>query len=477
MYMRYKIEQAELLIRQTPPDRSSFAIGAGKPSKRRPRAILLVRLVLSNDQGETAWGVSGDRPSFGWLDKRPDFGPDEKLERLFNLVRGARDIYLSKSFVSPQQHWFNCHQEIVRLGAEQNHETLSSTFASALMERAMLDAFCRLQGVSMFEALKTQLLDPDFALLDPSLKGIKFRSLLPAQPRTNFFIRHTVGLSDPLLDSDISKDERINDGEPESLEEYAQRDGLRYFKVKISGEPQRDLDRLEKIWSVLVKVNMPVVTLDGNESYTDIDAFSQFVELLEKRLLGLYQHIAFIEQPLTRQLTMDRGTASVIRKISQDKPLVIDEADAELDSFARAQQVGYEGVSHKNCKGFFKSLLNRVRCHVTTEGRAFQSAEDLSLMPLVPLHQDFAALGILGISHCERNGHHYGLGLSHLTAQEQHLALEHHQELYVRRGDQVFLNIQGGEVNCDSLQTTGFGVSFEPEWDALVPLNDYQVKW
>ena len=475
--MRYKIEQADLFIRETPPDRQSFAIGAGKPSKRRPRAILLVRLLLSNDRGEKVWGVSGDRPSFGWLDKRPDFGPEAKLQRLFELVRRARDVYLEESFESPERHWLSCHREILRIGAAQGHEDLSSTFASALMERAMLDAFCRMHGRSMFEALKQGLLAPDFVELDPLLKGVDFRSLLPHRPRTNFYIRHTVGLSDPLVDTDISEEERINDGEPESLEAYARRDGLRYFKVKISGDPARDLERLERIWNVLVRVDMPVVTLDGNESYTDIDAFARFVELLEERLLGLYQHIAFIEQPLTRQLTMDKQTSSVIKMISQEKRLVIDEADAELDSFARARQVGYLGVSHKNCKGFFKSLLNRMRCHLAADQGAFQSAEDLSLMPLVPIHQDFAALGILGISHCERNGHHYGLGLSHLTEQEQFRALEDHNDLYVRRGDHVFLDIVEGQIQCGSLQCPGFGVLFEPEWEALVPLDDYQVKW
>ena len=475
--MRYKIERADLLIRETPPDRQSFAIGSGKPAKRRPRAILLVRLFLSDDRARTAWGVAGDRPSFGWLDKRPEFGPDEKLERLFELVRGARDIYLNEAFDSPEIHWLKCHEEIVRLGTEHDHEVLSSSFASALMERALLDAFCRLHGLSIFDALKQNLLKPDFAKIDPSLQGMQLHRLLPQQPRIDFYIRHTVGLSDPLLDSEIAPGDRIEDGEPESLEAYVKRDGLQYFKVKISGDPDRDLERLERIWGVLVKANMPVVTLDGNESYTDMDAFARFVELLERRILGLYQHIAFIEQPLTRQLTMDSETAAVIKQISQYKPLVIDEADADLNSFARAQEVGYQGVSHKNCKGFFKSLLNWLRCRVAQELGAFQSAEDLSLMPLAPLHQDFAALGVLGITHCERNGHHYGLGLSHLSPNEQQLALEHHGDLYVRRGEHVFLNIRHGQVHCASVQCPGFGIRFEPEWDRLTSLDEWHVLW
>lgn len=475
--MKYKIEQIDLLIRETPPDRQLFAIGSGQPSKRRPRAILLARLLLSDDRGRSTWGVSGDRPSFGWLDKRPQFAPEEKLERLFELVRGARDIYLGGSFDSPFRCWQECHLEVVRLGAEQNHETLSSAYASALMERALLDAFCRLEGVSVFDALKHGLVKPDFAELDPSVRGIEFAELLPSRPRTSFFIRHTVGLSDPLRDRDIATQDRVGDGEPESLQAYAIRDGLRYFKVKISGDPERDLDRLEQIWDVLIELNMPVVTLDGNESYTDMDAFARFVELLERRLLGLFQHIAFIEQPLTRQLTMDTGTKAIIERISEKKALVIDEADGDLNSFARAQEVGYLGVSHKNCKGFFKSLLNRMRCHAAAEQGVFQSGEDLSLMPLAPLHQDFAALGILDIAHCERNGHHYGLGLSHLTEYEQALALKHHGDLYARRGEQVFLNIRGGEVYCGSLQGPGFGVSFAPDWEALTPLDSWDVKW
>lgn len=475
--MKYKIEQIDLLIRETPPDRQLFAIGSGQPSKRRPRAILLARLLLSDDRGRSTWGVSGDRPSFGWLDKRPEFAPEEKLERLFELVRGARDIYLGGSFDSPFRCWQECHLEVVRLGAEQNHETLSSAYASALMERALLDAFCRLEGVSVFDALKHGLVKPDFAELDPSARGIEFAELLPSRPRTSFFIRHTVGLSDPLRDRDIATQDRVGDGEPESLQAYAIRDGLRYFKVKISGDPERDLDRLEQIWDVLIELNMPVVTLDGNESYTDMDAFARFVELLERRLLGLFQHIAFIEQPLTRQLTMDTGTKAIIERISEKKALVIDEADGDLNSFARAQEVGYLGVSHKNCKGFFKSLLNRMRCHAAAEQGVFQSGEDLSLMPLAPLHQDFAALGILDIAHCERNGHHYGLGLSHLTEYEQALALKHHGDLYARRGEQVFLNIRGGEVYCGSLQGPGFGVSFAPDWEALTPLDSWDVKW
>ncbi len=62
--MNYKIESINLFVRELPPDRMVFAIGKVK-AKRRPRAVWLCRMVVSDEKGNSAWGVSGDRPSFG----------------------------------------------------------------------------------------------------------------------------------------------------------------------------------------------------------------------------------------------------------------------------------------------------------------------------------------------------------------------------------------------------------------------------
>lgn len=98
-------------------------------------------------------------------------------------------------------------------------------------------------------------------------------------------------------------------------------------------------------------------------------------------------------------------------------------------------------------------------------------------MPIVPLQQDFAALGLLGISHCERNGHHYSFGLEHLSPAEKQRAFRHHPDLYAKRKEELFLNIQHGKVQCGSLEKTPFGVAFEPDWNVMTPLNQWTVKW
>ena len=114
--------------------------------------------------------------------------------------------------------------------------------------------------------------------------------------------------------------------------------------------------------------------------------------------MRLFQHIRFIEQPLTRALTLDPKTKRAVARVSDTIPLIIDEADGTLTAFKEAHALGYSGVSHKNCKGFFKSLLNHGLCKIFADAGqwTFLSGEDLSNMPIVPLHQDFAALGVLG---------------------------------------------------------------------------------
>ncbi len=482
--MAYHIESIEVFVRETPPGRMAFLIGKQEgnkpPPKRRPRGILICRMNITDDRGRKSWGASGDRPSFGWLDKRKKYGSEQKLARLFALVNSARKVWLdSPKFETPFAQWKKCHAEIQGIGKTTDHESLSSSYASALFERAMIDAVCRLHGESVFEFLKRDRLGLPVETLFPKLRGTRHPRLLPRRSRTSFFIRHAVGLGDPIIASDQPAEKRINDGEPETLEEYVRHDGLRYFKVKIAGDPDADIERLDRIWDAVAKAEDPVVTLDGNESSADIDAFAKFVERFERELPGLFQHTAFIEQPLTRALTHDPSTAGTIKRLARKKPLVIDEADGNRMAFPNAVQIGYAGVSHKNCKGFIKSMLNSIFCRIrSNEGRPlFQTGEDLSLMPLVPIQQDYAALGALDIAHAERNGHHYSFGNGHLTKEEKRLALKHHPDMYVERRDEVFLNIRDGRINCESLQGPGFGVRFEPDWSSMTLLDKWTPVW
>ena len=57
---------------------------------------------------------------------------------------------------------------------------------------------------------------------------------------------------------------------------------------------------------------------------------------------------------------MSRSVAALAR----ERPLIIDESDAELSSFPTAVSLGYAGVSSKLCKGLYKSILNAARVEI-----------------------------------------------------------------------------------------------------------------
>src|SRR4030095_4452227 len=136
------------------------------------------------------------------------------------------------------------------------------------------------------------------------------------------------------------------------------------------------------------------------------------------------------------------------------------ESDHRLDSFERAEALGYLGVSHKNSKGIFKSLRNRAFIQQKNKARKkarqpflFQTGEDLATVPVVALQEDLASPAGFGIEHAEKNGHHYYHGLDHLPAAEARAALAAHPDLYEERARSVYLKIQSGEIALAAIQT------------------------
>ena len=90
--------------------------------------------------------------------------------------------------------------------------------------------------------------------------------------------------------------------------------------------------------------------------------------------------------------------------------MIIDESDGEIESFVRARALGYSGVSSKDCKGFYKSLINLARCRLWNaegDGSFFLSGEDLTTQAGLAVQQDLALVALLGLPDVERNGHHF----------------------------------------------------------------------
>jgi hypothetical protein len=448
----------------------------------RAAPLLTLAAEVEDGRGRRATGSAADFLAYRWFDKRPEKSLADNCADLLRTVAAARDLYLAageEGVASPFELWRATYPEIERQALAFGFNRLGAAFGSSMLERAVIDGVGRLTGRTFFALVRDDHLGIDLGVISPELQGRVAREFLPARPLARVAVRHTVGLVDPITAADVA--EPVADGLPETLEDYLDVDGIGWLKVKVGGALDEDLARLGAIAAVLERRDRRFrITLDGNEQYKGLDGFLALIEAIQAAppLARLWRQVLFIEQPLDRALAMDPEIAPALRALGRDKPVIIDEADGWVSAFTDAVALGYRGVSHKNCKGIYKSLHNLAlaAAHNARLGRAelFLSAEDLSNLPVVPLQADLASVVLLGITHVERNGHHYFRGLGHVPETEKAAALAQHPDLYERRGDEVFLRITDGMLDCASLQVPGMGFAALPDMGAMTPVEDWE---
>jgi hypothetical protein len=406
-----------------------------------PQAFARVRIRL--EDGRESQGAAAELLAPKWFDKDPALSNEDNYEQLRRSLAGARDAYLAHEARTAWDH-------------ASPARGLVENYGPALLDRAVLDALCRALGVSFYRAVQANLIGAG------SFEGIDLGAYCASlKPRVSIAARHTVGLVDPITAAD--QKQKVGDGLPETLEEVVARYGQRYFKLKVAGDARADVDRLVAIAAVLDRIAGPYhVSLDGNEQYEDMQGVVELWARMkgEVRLARLVSSVLFIEQPVKRQ----KALASPVTDI--DRPVIIDESDDALDAFPRAKALGYRGVSSKTCKGLYKSLLNGARCAAWGEGY-FMSGEDLTIQAGLALQQDLALVSLLGLTHVERNGHHYVNGMAGLPQGEQDAFLAAHPDLYERSHGAVRVRIEEGMLDIGSLDCPGYASRAMPDWQAM----------
>jgi len=437
-----------------------------------PQAYARVRIRL--EDGRTVTGCAAEMMIPKWFDKDPALTQERNFEQLREALSLTREAYRSDS--GPDTAWGHSarhYRAIHGTAARRGLPPLVASYGPALVDRAVFDAVCHALGTSFCAALSANAAGMRLAGtgLAGDLAGFDLDAFLAAHPASlsgrRIAARHTVGLADALVEPPPGAPE---DGLPCSLTQAAARYGHRHFKLKLAGDAQEDARRLADIVPVIQDA-MDLVTLDGNEQYRDAAHLAAFLDRLEcePALEPLAERLAFIEQPLARAQALDTDVSALGTRV----PLLIDESDATLDAFPRARAVGYTGVSSKSCKGFYKSVLNAARCTAwsrDTRRAYFLSGEDLTMQAGLGVQQDLALAGWLGLTHVERNGHHYVNGLAAAPQAEQQGFLAGFPTLYEHSDGAVRLRIDGGLIDLGGLDRAGFATGTaggHVSWDAM----------
>jgi L-alanine-DL-glutamate epimerase-like enolase superfamily enzyme len=425
---------------------------------------VFVRAEIEVEGNGTTIGAGAEMMASKWFDKRAHLSPQQTVDGLRRALAIARELYLARSgFDTAFGHHAAVIAAQVEACASEDIPPLAAGFGPAEIDKAILDALLRGLGINFFDGMAQNAAGID-ARLSPDLGEADIAQFLRGRQRLErVAVRHTVGMDDQVEGEGGVADPHENAG-------------ARYFKLKLKGDPEADAARLIRIGAELATLPHDYsVTLDANEQYADLAALGGLVERLDRdaALKPIAEKLLYIEQPMPRDIFRQSPLGQLSRR-----DIIIDEADDSYDAFPAARALGYRGISSKSCKGIYKSIVNATRAAKwSAEGeRFFISGEDLTCQAGLAVQQDLALGALIGVTHAERNGHHYVDGFADTPAAEAEAFLSAHPDLYVRDGGKVRLSIHDGDLLTGSLTTPGFASKVHPEWTALSPLQQPKAK-
>jgi hypothetical protein len=418
---------------------------------------VIVRAEVEID-GDRHVGLAAENLALKWFTKDPNVSAREEFAQMRQVIETACDVARAAGkHASVFEWWVHTYQGQAAWAGGWGIPPLLAHLGTSLMERAVIDAFCKAHDFNFATAARENRFGIRLGDVHPELGQAQPRDFLPAAPLRSIVARHTVGLADALTESEI------NDDLPESLAACVRDYGLTHFKIKLAGDVGTDVERLRQIAEVL---RPPYAfTLDANENFPDIASFRSLWSAIsrEPSLTEFMSRLLFVEQPLHRDAALSPATTRELRAWDDRPPIVIDESDADLTAARRALEAGYAGTSHKNCKGVIKSIISASL--LRHRGGCVLSAEDLTTVGPVALLQDLAVVATLGVDHVERNGHHYFRGMSMFPRSSVDGVAEHHRDVLRRLPDGTpAVRIQGGRIDIGSVVDApfGLGVAFEP---------------
>jgi hypothetical protein len=423
-----------------------------------------VRVEIEVEGKGTSVGAAAEMLVPKWFDKRPHLAPEETVTELRRSLMIARELYLARSGFETA---FGLHLRRIMAQvdacAREDIPPLAAAYGPAEIDKAILDALLRAIGVNFFDGMKENIAGIDVSL-SPDLGNDDIAQFLGQRRRLErVAIRHTVGLDDQVEGKGGVADSKENTG-------------ARYFKLKLNGDPEADAARLIRIGKELATLPHDYkVTLDANEQYADLAALAALIDRLDRdgALKPITAKLLYIEQPMPREITRQSPLGAL-----SGRDFIIDEADDSYDAFPAARVLGYRGISSKSCKGIYKSIVNATRAAKWSAGgeKFFITGEDLTCQAGIGVQQDLALGALLGVTHAERNGHHYVDGFGEPPAAEAEEFLSAHPDLYARDGNLIRLSIHNGDLLTGSLTAPGFATSVHPDWSALSPLEQPKAK-
>jgi L-alanine-DL-glutamate epimerase-like enolase superfamily enzyme len=382
------------------------------------RATLLnVEVAVSTSAGKRARGFGSMPLSNVWA------FPAKKVthEQTFAALKGlaeplARILRGYKEYGHPIDITWALEHEYVRAAAAFTAEQglaepipiLATLVTASPFDAALHDAYGKVHGLNCYHTYGPEFVQHDLGhYLGADFKGEKLDRYVRREPEPRLPLYHLIGALDPLEETDIPK--RLNDGYPETLGEWIERDGLTHLKVKLNGDDLAwDVERVVNVERVASRVQhyRGVTTwhysLDFNEKCKNVEYLLDFLGQVRARAPQGFERIQYIEQPTARDLKANRQ--NVMHEASRIRPVVIDESLIDLESILVAREMGYTGAALKACKGQSQSLLMAAAAQ---KFGMFLCVQDLTCPGASLIHSAGLAAHVPGVAAIESNSRQY----------------------------------------------------------------------
>ncbi len=245
---------------------------------------------------------------------------------------------------------------------------LAAAVCLSPFDAALHDAFGRLHGINAYAALDHQFLPATLdRWLGASGQGRHVSEFFRASPEKRVAGWHLVSKGDPLTFA--QETDAVEDGLPNSLQGWIEREGVFCLKVKVSGTDVRaDVARTVDVHRVASEVHHRrktgrniVLEVDSNEACPSAEIVVEYLHRLREASPAAFDALLFVEQPTPRDL---RSGMIDLRAVSALKPVLIDEALQSLESLGVAAELGWSGAALKTCKGHSFTLLCIAWCEL-----------------------------------------------------------------------------------------------------------------
>src|SRR5690606_37095897 len=145
-----RVEIVEIIRRERPYKlRMPFRFGVMTATHGR-QAVITVRIRLAD--GREGTGYAAEALGAKWFDKNPALSDVQNHHQLRKAVELAGEAYMAAGPATPFDLFAENYRSHIDACAALDLNPLVASYGPALIDRAVLDALCRILGISFYEA-------------------------------------------------------------------------------------------------------------------------------------------------------------------------------------------------------------------------------------------------------------------------------------------------------------------------------------